>query len=211
MKTKKITRQQRIKIVRTKENLLRVTFNELPDILKELTFRAAKEGCYGMQWQAHLYHVLRAAVERMNELVKSQPDNWRWLAEQNLYWPVLASLHPHEIKTTRDFLKTTLRLGKHVPLRLAPGRQLDNAATLKAVKLWNEVKEAREQPRQFVRHTGWRGKAQRLGEPVKANAPQWWTVAEMILKEKYPSPTLGRGVECSGLFGGMGEVATTPP
>lgn len=204
MKKPRRRNRPKIRIVQTKENKLRVAFNGLPDILKELTDRAARDDGYAWTYQEHLLYVLSTAVERMNELAKQRPDDWRACAEQRYDWPMMVGLHPHDIKgmekgaAVRDFLET-LGLGKRAPFRLAPGTQLDNPATRMAIKLCNEVSEARRDPLRFVRHTGWRGKAQRLGEPVKANAPQWWTVAEMILKERFPSPTLGNDKELCGL------------
>ncbi len=156
----------------------------------------------------------------MNELVKQRPDRWRWLGEQRFTWPVNVSLHPHDIKgmergaAIRDFLETALQLGARSPIRFAPQTHLSGPDTRAAVQLFVQVEDARIVPRKEDRRdaknlacdTGWRRGAQLLGEPVKANAPHWWKVAEQALKEKSPSPALAGDKELRRLVVGAAST-----
>ncbi len=123
----------------------------------------------------------------MNELVKQHPDRWRWLSEQTFAWPVLL---PNKRTAAALHLLKKIGLGKRVPVRIKANTNLDNPAVRKAIELWNQIVDARPWPVK-VSYPEWQRKAHELGEPVKANAPQYWTVAKMKLDAEHPSPTLG--------------------
>jgi hypothetical protein len=190
---------------------LKHSINVIADELERIASTAAQpDTLEGFQARIDLLTFSRALVARMNQLVKDNPEQWRELADTEIFWPCLVSLHPHCIKGMasgagiRDFLEKTLRLGRHHAVMFQPDAKskLTSPITRTAIELIQHVHRLRgftypltDNPdllkraaESRARLTGWRRKADALPPPVKSNSPQWADVCIEAFLESYPNP-----------------------